>query len=81
MRERYLLLANLILVPDWTLASTEIEVYHFLRARELSYPVVLKPDVGERGTGVVWFATGMPEQRAGGLSAFSSVEETFARGK
>jgi CubicO group peptidase (beta-lactamase class C family) len=35
----------------------------------------------ERGTGMVWFATGMPEQRTGGRSAFSAVEEAFARGK
>lgn len=35
----------------------------------------------EHGTGVVWFATGMPEQRTGGRSAFSGLEEAFARGK
>ncbi len=33
------------------------------------------------GTGVVWFATGMPDQRLGGRSAFSAVEEKLARGK
>ena len=35
----------------------------------------------EHGTGVVWFATGMPDQRLGGRSAFSAVEEKLARGK
>lgn len=30
------------------------------------------------GTGVVWFATGMPDGRAGGKSAFSAVEEALA---
>ena len=33
------------------------------------------------GTGVAWFATGMPGERLGGRhSAFSAVEETLARG-
>lgn len=31
------------------------------------------------GTGVVWFATGMPDERLGGKSAFSAVEEALAR--
>lgn len=31
------------------------------------------------GTGVVWFATGMPGERSGGKSAFSEVEEALAR--
>ncbi|HEX7732179.1 MAG TPA: serine hydrolase domain-containing protein [Rhodanobacter sp.] len=35
----------------------------------------------EHGTGVVWFTTGMPEERTGGRSAFSAVEEKLARGK
>ena len=30
------------------------------------------------GTGVVWFATGMPDERVGGKSAFSAVEEALA---
>jgi CubicO group peptidase (beta-lactamase class C family) len=33
----------------------------------------------EGGTGVVWFATGMPDERLGGRSAFSAVEESLAR--
>jgi CubicO group peptidase (beta-lactamase class C family) len=32
----------------------------------------------EGGTGVVWFATGMPDERRGGTSAFSAVEEALA---
>ena len=32
------------------------------------------------GTGVVWYATGMPGERTGGRSAFSAVEEALARG-
>jgi CubicO group peptidase (beta-lactamase class C family) len=32
------------------------------------------------GTGVVWFATGMPGERLGGRSAFSAVEEALAAG-
>lgn len=35
----------------------------------------------EHGTGVAWFATGMPGQRLGGRSAFSAVEEKLAHGK
>lgn len=31
------------------------------------------------GTGVVWFVTGMPDERLGGQSAFSAVEEALAR--
>lgn len=30
------------------------------------------------GTGVIWFATGMPDDRLGGKSAFSAVEEALA---
>ena len=30
------------------------------------------------GTGVVWFATGMPDERLGGKSAFSAAEEALA---
>jgi CubicO group peptidase (beta-lactamase class C family) len=30
------------------------------------------------GTGVVWFATGMPDEREGGKSAFSATEEALA---
>lgn len=30
------------------------------------------------GTGVIWFATGMPDERLGGKSAFSAVEEALA---
>ncbi len=32
----------------------------------------------EGGKGVVWFATGMPDERLGGRSAFSAVEEALA---
>ncbi|HNP37822.1 MAG TPA: DUF4153 domain-containing protein [Woeseiaceae bacterium] len=32
------------------------------------------------GNGVVWFATGMPDVRQGGRSAFSAVEEALAHG-
>jgi len=35
----------------------------------------------EAGTGVVYFATGLPGERLGGRSAFSAVEETLARGR
>ena len=31
------------------------------------------------GTGVAWYATGMPDQRLGGRSAFSAVEEALAQ--
>jgi CubicO group peptidase (beta-lactamase class C family) len=34
----------------------------------------------DRGTGVVWFTTGMPDERLGGCSAFSAVEEVLAHG-
>jgi len=32
------------------------------------------------GTGVVWFATGMPDERLDGKSVFSAVEEVLAQG-
>ena len=32
----------------------------------------------EDGTGVIWYATGMPDERRGGRSAFSDVEEALA---
>lgn len=35
----------------------------------------------QRGEGVVYFVTGMPEARAGGHSAYSAIEETMAQGK
>ena len=33
----------------------------------------------DAGTGVAWYATGMPDERRGGRSAFSAVEEALAR--
>lgn len=33
----------------------------------------------KRGVGVVWFATGMPDEREGGKSAFSAIEEALAQ--
>ncbi|MBS0583630.1 MAG: beta-lactamase family protein [Proteobacteria bacterium] len=35
----------------------------------------------EHGSGLAWIATGMPEERTGGRSAFSALEEKFAGGK
>jgi CubicO group peptidase (beta-lactamase class C family) len=35
----------------------------------------------QRGEGVVYFVTGMPDAREGGHSAFSVIEETMAQGK
>ena len=35
----------------------------------------------EHGTGVMWLATGMPDQRSGGRSAFSALEEKLAHEK
>jgi hypothetical protein len=35
----------------------------------------------EAGSGVAYFATGMPGERSGGRSAFSAVEERLARGE
>ena len=35
--------------------------------------------VRDAGTGVAWFATGMPGERLGGRSAFSAVEEALAQ--
>jgi membrane protein DedA with SNARE-associated domain len=46
------ILANLPLVPAWTIADSAAAVYDFMDSNGLSYPVVLKPDVGERGNGV-----------------------------
>ncbi len=53
------ILGNLPGVPDFMLLSKDLPpgnrlhaVKQFMAARDLSYPVVLKPDVGERGAGV-----------------------------
>jgi len=53
------ILARLSEVPDFCLLAPSLSpprrflaVQSFLTARGFSYPVVLKPDVGERGTGV-----------------------------
>ena len=53
------ILARLSHVPDFQLLSSGLPsderyrmVKEFMTAHNLSYPVVLKPDVGERGTGV-----------------------------
>ena len=54
------ILSHLAAVPDFVLLSGDAPanarfgaVKEFLAIRGLSYPVVLKPDVGERGAGVV----------------------------
>ncbi len=47
------ILSNLRGVPDFSLVSRFEEAAQFMRHRGLDYPVVLKPDVGERGTGVL----------------------------
>ena len=53
------ILSSLGRVPDFLLLSGEVpadvriaSVNGFMMARKLTYPIVLKPDVGERGTGV-----------------------------
>ena len=53
------ILSSLGRVPDFLLLSGEVPadariaaVNEFMMARKLTYPIVLKPDVGERGTGV-----------------------------
>ena len=53
------ILSSLGRVPDFLLLSGEVpadvriaSVNEFMMARKLTYPIVLKPDVGERGTGV-----------------------------
>jgi membrane protein DedA with SNARE-associated domain len=53
------ILSSLDLVPDFLLLSGDLPTdarialaNEFMIARKLSYPIVLKPDVGERGTGV-----------------------------
>jgi hypothetical protein len=42
----------MLLSKDLTAGNRFRAVKHFMVARDLSYPVVLKPDVGERGAGV-----------------------------
>ncbi len=53
------ILSSLTGVPDFLLLSGELSadariasVNEFMQAHSLAYPIVLKPDVGERGTGV-----------------------------
>jgi membrane protein DedA with SNARE-associated domain len=54
------IMTQLIHVPDFTLIAASLAcddrfqaARTFMQTRQLSYPVVLKPDMGERGTGVV----------------------------
>ena len=47
------ILSQLARVPEWTTVTDADEVCEFMNRNALSYPVVLKPDVGERGSGVV----------------------------
>jgi membrane protein DedA with SNARE-associated domain len=47
------ILSHLVCVPEWTTVNEAHEVYEFMSRHSLSYPVVLKPDVGERGAGVM----------------------------
>jgi membrane protein DedA with SNARE-associated domain len=54
------ILSHLSPVPEFTVLSDDLSaaarfraVKEFLSVHGLSYPIVLKPDVGERGTGVV----------------------------
>jgi hypothetical protein len=64
------ILSQLMRVPDWTTVSEAAAVYEFMSRHGLTYPIVLKPDVGERGSGVViarcvgdvatYFANGAP---------------------
>jgi membrane protein DedA with SNARE-associated domain len=46
------ILSRLMRVPDWTTVIGAEAVYEFMSCHRLSYPIVLKPDVGERGSGV-----------------------------
>jgi membrane protein DedA with SNARE-associated domain len=65
------ILSRLSGVPRWMTVTEAAPVYEFMRRHELAYPVVLKPDVGERGSGVViargaadvaaYFAKGAPK--------------------
>ena len=47
------ILSRLPRVPEWTTVTDAAAVYEFMSSHGLSYPIVLKPDVGERGSGVV----------------------------
>jgi membrane protein DedA with SNARE-associated domain len=47
------ILSHFTCVPVWTIVNEPAAVDDFMRRRDLSYPIVLKPDVGERGSGVV----------------------------
>ncbi len=57
------ILSRLTSVPEWTIGTSPETVYEFMNKHRLPYPIVLKPDVGERGSGVV-IARG-PEDVAG----------------
>jgi membrane protein DedA with SNARE-associated domain len=47
------ILSSLPSVPEWTTVNDATAVFKFMSLRDLSYPIVLKPDVGERGSGVM----------------------------
>jgi hypothetical protein len=65
------ILSRLARVPAWTTVTDAASVYEFMSSQRLSYPIVLKPDVGERGSGVViarsggdvaaYFESGVPK--------------------
>jgi membrane protein DedA with SNARE-associated domain len=65
------ILSQLEKVPEWMTVTQAAEVYEFMHSHRLSFPIVLKPDVGERGSGVViargagdvtaYFAAGAPK--------------------
>src|SRR6266567_1444322 len=53
------ILSSLRRVPEFLLLSAQVpadvriaSLHEFMMSRKLTYPIVLKPDVGERGTGV-----------------------------
>ncbi len=51
------------LLPPGTAAARRAEVDDFLRSNGLAYPVVLKPDIGERGDGVGILRSGTEVER------------------
>jgi len=64
------ILSRLAHVPAWTIANDPDAVFDFVRRFDLSYPIVLKPDVGERGTGVT-----IARQAADVLAYFESATQ------
>jgi hypothetical protein len=81
------ILALLSRVPDFTLilaslpAAARLKTLHeFMAERSLSYPIVLKPDVGERGKGVAIVRNNQEARTYLELAAVDTIVQEYIHG-